>query len=162
MCEKLELTHRRALIIGADGGAGRVIAVRLAQEGMKLALAGRGAEELMRTAALTGRPLDMLVLPADVAEKRGQDDILHILEGHFKGLDALVNSAGAPARALCGRALPLLRASERPVMLDVGREAAPCVADADGIRVEALVCGESEEALRALAERTVRIIRGDE
>ncbi|MBR2698283.1 MAG: SDR family NAD(P)-dependent oxidoreductase, partial [Clostridia bacterium] len=82
------------MITGAGGGIGRAIALRLAESGMKLALAGRDAGKLMRTAALTGLPLDMLVLPADLTTQRGIDDVMHILEGHFKGLDVLVNNAG--------------------------------------------------------------------
>ena len=130
MQKTIDLTNKRTLITGAGSGIGRAIALRLAEEGMKLALVGRSAEKLMRTAALTGRPLDMLVLPTDITTKRGMDDIMHIMEGHFKGLDVLVNNAGmalncpfeqiseadfdaimalnvkAPFR-LCQRALPL-------------------------------------------------------
>ena len=143
MQKTIDLTNKRALITGAGSGIGRAIALRLAEEGMKLALVGRSAEKLMRTAALTGRPLDMLVLPTDITTKRGMDDIMHIMEGHFKGLDVLVNNAGmalncpfeqiseadfdaimalnvkAPFR-LCQRALPLLRTSECPTIINIG------------------------------------------
>ena len=94
MLKTIDLTGKRALITGAGGGIGRAIALRLAESGMKLALAGRDAGKLMRTAALTGRPLDMLVLPADLTTQKGIDDVMHILEGHFKGLDVLINNAG--------------------------------------------------------------------
>ena len=110
---------------------------------MKLALVGRGADKLMRTAGLTGRPLEMLVLPADITKPRDLDDIMHILEGHFKGLDVLVNNAGmalncpfeqtreadfdaimalnvkAPFQ-LCQRTLPLLRRSDCPTIINIG------------------------------------------
>ena len=143
MLNTIDLKGKRALITGAGSGIGRAIALRLAEEGMKLALVGRSAEKLMRTAALTGRPLDMLVLPTDITTKRGMDDIMHIMEGHFKGLDVLVNNAGmalncpfeqiseadfdaimalnvkAPFR-LCQRALPLLRTSECPTIINIG------------------------------------------
>ena len=154
---------RRALIIGAGGGVGREIAVQLAGAGMKLALTGPDAADLMRTAALTGRPLDMLVLPADIAAKRGQDDILHIMQGHLKGLDALVNCAGGAARELCRRALSLLEASDRPVVLELGGEAALSAGEAAGIRLEALDGGATDErAIRALAEKAVRIVLGED
>ena len=143
MLKTIDLTGKRALITGAGGGIGRAIALRLAEEGMKLALVGRSAEKLMRTAALTGRPLDMLVLPADVTSDRDVDNIMHIMEGHFKGLDVLVNNAGmALSRAfeetseadfdaimavnvrapfvLSKRALPLLRASECATIINIG------------------------------------------
>lgn len=143
MLKTIDLTGRRALITGAGGGIGRAIALRLAESGMKLALAGRDAGKLMRTAALTGRPLDMLVLPADLTTQKGIDDVMHILEGHFKGLDVLINNAGMAlnrpfeettleeydrimainARVpfiLCQRCLPLLRKSESPTIINIG------------------------------------------
>lgn len=143
MLKQIDLTNKRALITGAGSGIGRAIALRLAEEGMKLALVGRSADKLMRTAALTGRPLDMLVLPADITTRRGVDDIMHILEGHFKGLDVLINNAGMAlnkpfeqteddefdaimalnARApfvLCKRSLKLLRTSDCPTIINIG------------------------------------------
>ena len=143
MLKTIDLNGKRALITGAGSGIGRAIALRLAEAGMKLALSGRDAAKLMRTAALTGRPLDMLVLPADLTTQRGMDDVLHILTGHFKGLDVLVNNAGMAlnkpleqttmeefdrimainARVpyeLCQRCLPLLRTSDCPTIINIG------------------------------------------
>ncbi|MBR1560648.1 MAG: SDR family oxidoreductase [Clostridia bacterium] len=143
MLKKVNLEGKRALITGAGGGIGRAIALRLAEDGMKLALTGRDYSKLVRTAALTGRPLDMLVLPADLTKQKDVDDIFHILGGHFKGLDVLVNNAGMAlnkpfeettmdeydrimainARApfeLCKRSLPLLRQSECPTIVNIG------------------------------------------
>ena len=143
MLKTIDLTGKRALITGAGSGIGRAIALRLAEEGMKLALVGRNADKLMRTAALTGRPLDMLVLPTDITTPRGIDDIMRIMEGHFKGLDVLINNAGmalncpfeqtseddfdrimalnvkAPFR-LCQRTLKLLRTSDCPTIINIG------------------------------------------
>ena len=143
MLECIDLTGKRAMITGAGSGIGRAIALRLAECGMKLALVGRNAENLMKTAGLTGRPLDMLVLPADITKKRDMDDVMHILEGHFKGLDVLVNNAGMALNCpfeqtdeadfdaimavnvkapflLCQRALKLLRLSECPTVINIG------------------------------------------
>ena len=143
MLNKIDLTGKRALITGAGGGIGRAIALRLAEDGMKLALVGRNPEKLTRTAALTGRPLDMLVLPADLETPRAFDDIERIITGHFGGLDVLVNNAGAAlnkpfeettdeeydhlmninARVpfiLCRRMLPLLRQSGCPTIINIG------------------------------------------
>ena len=143
MLERVDLRGKRALITGAGSGIGRAIALRLAEEGMKLALVGRSADKLMRTAALTGRPLDMLVLPTDITRSSGIEDIMHILEGHFKGLDVLVNNAGMALNCpfeqtgeaefdrimalnvkapfiLCQRTLKLLRQSECPTIINIG------------------------------------------
>ena len=139
----IDLQGKRALITGAGGGIGRAIALELAQRGMKLALVGRTPEKLVRTAALTGRPLDMLVLPVDLETPRAIPDILRILEGHFKGLDVLVNNAGMALNCpfeqiseadydrimllnakvpflLCQRTLPLLRKSDCPTIINIG------------------------------------------
>ena len=94
MLKTIDLNGKRALVTGAGGGIGRAIALRLAESGMKVALAGRNAEKLVRTAALTGRPLDMLILPVDLTSPGGIDDVMRILTGHFKGQDVLVNNAG--------------------------------------------------------------------
>ncbi len=139
----IDLNGKRALITGAGSGIGRAIALEFARRGMKLALVGRTAEKLVRTAALTGRPLDMLVLPADLTSPRAIPDIMRILEGHFKGLDVLVNNAGMAQNRpfeqiseadydrimllnakvpfmLCQRTLPLLRQSECPTIINIG------------------------------------------
>jgi len=143
MLKTIDLNGKRALITGAGSGIGRAIALRLAEAGMKLALVGRSADKLMRTAALTGRPLDMLVLPTDITTSKGIDDIMRILEGHFKGLDVLVNNAGMALNCpfeqtgeadfdrimalnvkapfvLCQRTLKLLRLSDCPTIINIG------------------------------------------
>lgn len=143
MLKTIDLNGKRALVTGAGGGIGRAIALRLAESGMKVALAGRNAEKLVRTAALTGRPLDMLILPVDLTSPGGIDDAMRILTGHFKGLDVLVNNAGMAlnrpfeqttmaeydrimainARVpfeLCQRCLPLLRQSDCPTIINIG------------------------------------------
>lgn len=143
------MTGRRALVIGAEDGLGRAVALALADAGMKLALAGREAADLMRTAALTGRPLDMLVLPADIARERDADNIMHIMEGHFKGLDALVCALDSDAAlALCRRALPLLQTSDHPVILCAASAAEGLSKAAEGMRVQSVADGE--DALRSM------------
>ena len=135
----MNLTARRGLVIGADVEAGRMAALTLAGTGMKLALAGADAAKLMRTAALTGRPLDMLVLPADLTKARDADSILHILEGHFKGLDVLASASDDPAAlALCRRALALMRASDDPVLYATDAIKKALAQDFEGVRFEDL------------------------
>ena len=143
MQNTIDLTGKLALITGAGGGIGRATAIRLAEAGMKLALSGRDAAKLMKTAALTGRPLDRLCLPADLTTPRGRADVMHILTGHFKKLDLLVNNAGMALSCpfedtteaqydqimainakvpflLCQQALPLLRRSDCPTIVNIG------------------------------------------
>ena len=143
MLTKMDLKDKKALITGAGSGIGRATAIRLAESGMKLALVGRDAAKLMKTAALTGRPLDMLCLPADLTKPKDRANILHILTGHFKVLDLLVNNAGMALNCpfeqiaeddwdaimninakvpflLCQQALPLLRKSDCPTIVNIG------------------------------------------
>ena len=143
MLQKTDLKDKKALITGAGSGIGRAIALRLAESGMKLALVGRDPRKLTQTAALTGRPLDMLVLPTDITKPGAMDDIMRILTGHFKGLDVLVNTAGTAQSCpfeqiteadfdrimalnvkapflLCQRTLPLLRQSSCPTVINIG------------------------------------------
>ena len=133
--KSVDWTGRRALVIGADGEPGRDMALALAERGMKLALTGGDAAALMRTAALTGRPLDMLVLPADLGNSRDVDNIMHIMEGHFKGLDVLASASDeSMALALCRRVMPLMQASDQHVVLAFTEELMALAKDA-GIRV---------------------------
>ena len=173
MTNKIDLSGKRALITGAGGGIGRAVALRLSACGMKLALVDQSPENLVRTAALTGRPLDMLVLPVDLTQSRSIDDIMRILTGHFKGLDALVNTAGATASAafedtseadydrlmllnarvpfvLCQRCLPLLRTSDCPAILNLIPAAAP-IGHAGQVASAA-----SRHALRGMTEALAR------
>ena len=143
MPAKVDLRGRVALITGAGGGIGRAIALRLSEAGMRLALVGRDAEKLRATAALTGRAEDMLVLPADLTRDGAAAEVLTATAARFGGLDALVNNAGMAlscpfedtdiadfdrimainVRApflLCQGALPLLRKSACPVIVNLG------------------------------------------
>lgn len=140
---KIDLTGKRALITGAGGGIGRATAVRLAASGMDVALSGRDPEKLERTAALTGRPGDMLMLPGNLTADGAAEALLSAVEARYGGLDVLINNAGMalsrPFEAtdieafdrimainvrapflLCQRALPLLRRSACPTIVNIG------------------------------------------
>ena len=178
MLKTIDLMGSRALINCAGSGIGRAIALRLADEGMKLALVGRSADKLMRTAAMTGRPLDMLVLPTDITTPKGIDDIMRILEGHFKGLDVLVNNAGMALNCpfeqtaeadfdkimalnvkapflLCQRTLKLLRLSDCPTIINLGSVTAH-----QGYALQAAYSA-SKHALLGLTKALAREVSGE-
>jgi short-subunit dehydrogenase len=90
----MELAGRTALLTGATGGLGRVIAKAMAEKGAKLALSGRDVEALQELAAeLPGD--GHRAVAADLAEP-GAADRLAAAAG---GVDILVANAGLPGAA---------------------------------------------------------------
>jgi short-subunit dehydrogenase len=88
----VELRSRTALLTGATGGLGRVIASALAAKGTKLVLSSRNADELAELAdSLPGS--DHTTIVADLAEEGAA---LRLLE-EAGPIDILVANAGLPA-----------------------------------------------------------------
>jgi NAD(P)-dependent dehydrogenase (short-subunit alcohol dehydrogenase family) len=136
--------HRRALVTGASSGIGRATARLLAAEGYRVALLARREDKLREIereiAAISAAPA--LVLPCDLCRPKEIEAAFAKLDLEFGGLDLLVNNAGMGYRArveeldaallrqlfetnviglllCCRAALPLLRRSQRPVVVDV-------------------------------------------
>jgi len=84
-----------ALVTGASSGIGRLLALRLAQEGARVALVARREAELEAVAAeIRARSGEALVLPCDVADSsQAMASAGRALE-HFGAIDVLVNNAG--------------------------------------------------------------------
>ncbi|MEV4310840.1 SDR family oxidoreductase [Actinocrispum sp. NPDC049592] len=81
-----------AVITGAGSGIGRAVAVDLLDSGWSVVLAGRRADRLAETAALSqGRSL---VVPADVAEPEQVKNLFEQVKQAFGRLDLLFNNAG--------------------------------------------------------------------
>jgi NAD(P)-dependent dehydrogenase (short-subunit alcohol dehydrogenase family) len=65
-----------AVITGAGRGIGRGIALRCAQEGMKIVLAGIGMESLTKTAAdLEAMGAETLIVPTDVSQEADVENL---------------------------------------------------------------------------------------
>jgi 3-oxoacyl-[acyl-carrier protein] reductase len=94
--QEAEMTDRVAIVTGASGGIGRAVAVRLAQEGMAVAVhyAGnrdRAQETADEVVAAGGRAL---VVTADVADEDQVAAMFDQVEAEFGGVDVVVNTAG--------------------------------------------------------------------
>jgi 3-oxoacyl-[acyl-carrier protein] reductase len=94
----LGLADKVALVIAASGGLGRAVALRLAQEGARVAICARGEADLNAAAAdiETETGLCVLALPADVSDPAAADRLVEATVEQFGRLDILVINAGGP------------------------------------------------------------------
>jgi short-subunit dehydrogenase len=93
-----ELRGRTALVTGASGGIGLIVAWALAREGMNLALAARSREPLEQLALeLRQSGVRAVAFPTDVADEAQLRELVTATIGEFGGIDLLVNNAGIEA-----------------------------------------------------------------
>ena len=90
------LENRVAVLTGAAGGIGVPIARALTQEGAKLLLTDRDAEQLVRLAGELGG--DCAVYAADLTDDDAPREIIAYCRERFGRLDILVNNAGIASR----------------------------------------------------------------
>src|SRR6516162_5361787 len=90
--------HRFALVTGAGSGIGRAVALALQGDGYSVALAGRRAAELEKTAEMA-RPGagEMLAVPSDVADPKSVHALFETVQETFGRLELLFNNAGIGA-----------------------------------------------------------------
>jgi 3-oxoacyl-[acyl-carrier protein] reductase len=93
----LGISGRTALVLGASGGLGSAIAVRLAQEGVNVAAAGRSADALAATAArVEAAGAKALPLVWDLGDLDRVALSVAEVERTLGPVDILVNNTGGP------------------------------------------------------------------
>lgn len=93
----LGITGRTALVLGASGGLGSAIAVRLAEEGANVAAAGRSADKVADTVKRI-EAADVKALPVtwDLGDLDSVDTHVSEIENVLGPVDILVNNTGGP------------------------------------------------------------------
>ena len=89
--------NKTAIITGAGSGVGRDTALLLAEAGYHTVLVGRTQATLDTTAADIDQQtndVEVLVVPADLTDDAGPQQVIDATVEHFGRIDALVNNAG--------------------------------------------------------------------
>ena len=93
------MTDRVAIVTGASGGIGRAVAIRLAAQGMSVAVHYSGNRDRARETAdqVVAEGGRALVVGADVADEAQTAALFDQVEAEFGGVDVVVNTAGIMA-----------------------------------------------------------------
>jgi short-subunit dehydrogenase len=89
------------VVTGASAGIGKALALQLASQGAKVAIAARRAERLEQVAAeCRASGSEVLVVPTDVSDEIQCKTLVEATVAAFGRLDMLINNAGMAASAL--------------------------------------------------------------
>ncbi|MBI3840142.1 MAG: SDR family oxidoreductase [Planctomycetia bacterium] len=90
----MRLSGKTALVTGGATGIGQAVAVALAQEGCRVAIAGRREDKLREAAGAWQSQPGILTHAVDVADRDSVAELFRWADKHVGPLDILVNSAG--------------------------------------------------------------------
>ena len=89
----LGLRDKVAIVAGGSRGLGKAVALTLAAEGCRVALAARGEEALAEAAAeVEAAGVHVLAVPCDLTRAEDAERLVRAAAGEFGRIDALVNS----------------------------------------------------------------------
>src|SRR5690606_9411229 len=90
----MPLQGKTVLIAGGGTGIGAQCALSLAEQGCRVAIAGRRADKLQQLAArFSGEPA-LLTSAADVSDRQQASALVNWAESELGHIDILINSAG--------------------------------------------------------------------
>jgi 3-oxoacyl-[acyl-carrier protein] reductase len=94
--KEIEMTDRVAIVTGASGGIGHTVAVRLAKEGMSVAVHYAGNRDRAHAVAdeIVAAGGRAMVVAADVADEGQVAAMFDQVETEFGSVDVVVNTAG--------------------------------------------------------------------
>lgn len=91
----MDLKGKVVLITGGNGGIGEAMALRCAEEGASVAIAGRSEEKNARVLArIRDKGLEAMAIRADVTDEAEVKAMMDAVVGKYGRIDALVNNAG--------------------------------------------------------------------
>jgi NAD(P)-dependent dehydrogenase (short-subunit alcohol dehydrogenase family) len=96
--DSTKLAGKTAIVTGGATGIGQAIAVALAQEGCRVAIAGRSQEKLQKAAAEWKGATPLLVRQTDVADRDTVAALFDWAADQLGPIDILVNNAGVNSR----------------------------------------------------------------
>lgn len=99
------MASKVALVTGGGSGIGRAVAIALADQGYRVAVAGRRLAQLEETAATSKG--EMLPMSVDVTDATAVQEMVARTVARFGRLDVLFNNAGATAPPTPTEDLPL-------------------------------------------------------
>jgi short-subunit dehydrogenase len=99
MFSRPALSNARALLTGASSGIGHALALRLAEQRVRVVVASRNQERLDSLAAtIRQRGGEVDVVPADIADAAQRVRLIESTAAALGGLDILINNAGVGAK----------------------------------------------------------------
>lgn len=89
-----KLNDKVAIVTGAAGGLGKEIAIRLAEEGVKVVISDINEQLLLETSSILKENYQIDYYVADVSSKKSVDELMNFVSEKYGKIDILVNNAG--------------------------------------------------------------------